>query len=112
MIVITAERSLEITKEACERLEKKEIERIENKLNDLLNFIAKKIYEAAINGKSSIKIAGGSLTDDEDWDDLEWYLSINHYDTWYWYDDMVISWSGKDGKSGKSGKENVNADEE
>lgn len=95
MILIPAEEILKRTKEACEKLEKEEIKRIENKLNNLLDFIAKNIYEAALKGKSSIKISGSSLKNDEDRDDLEWYLSTNHYDTWYWDDDMVISWSGK-----------------
>lgn len=99
MLVMTAERSLMITKEACAKKKKEEIERIENKFKDLLNFIAKNIHEAALKGKSSIKMADGSFPNDEDWEDIKWYLKINNYDVWNFHDSItggyVISWDEK-----------------
>lgn len=94
MIITSAELNLKITKEACRKKEKEELGRIENKFKDFLDYLAKQILEAAFDGKSSIKISNENFAK-EDWDDIDWYLTNNHYDVWWWDDDMVISWSGK-----------------
>lgn len=97
MILTCAEQNRKIAKEASKNKEKEQLEQIENKFKDFLDFLSKQISQAALDGKFSVRIGNRSFTE-ADWDDIDWYVKTKHYDTWWWYDDLVIAWYDKDDK--------------